>query len=334
MRANGLLSAEDIDRVAEEAIDSETPEILATSLVEAVEDGRIEDAADAGYALIVAAGITGEAGDPEAAIALAERGIEAYERSGIPSVSYPRGVLADLLFLAGRDDDAMTQLSSLRERLTEDSTAAALVGDVLVANGRAKVAEEWLTEALDIALRSHRELESKPSDPRYDELAMVVYELLQARHAARHELGLPHDDRDDLAEELLEALDEPLDGDDEGPAVMFLPRPEYDEVLRRWPELAAHCGATWDEHRALTERGLKLLAEYGAVQLALVPGSADGLAAFITEGIEQVDGDAVRAYSDSLQGLGAAMITWPPGRNEPCWCGSTSKYKKCCLPRS
>jgi hypothetical protein len=24
------------------------------------------------------------------------------------------------------------------------------------------------------------------------------------------------------------------------------------------------------------------------------------------------------------------MIEWPPGRNQPCWCGSAVKYKKCC----
>jgi uncharacterized protein YecA (UPF0149 family) len=21
---------------------------------------------------------------------------------------------------------------------------------------------------------------------------------------------------------------------------------------------------------------------------------------------------------------------WPPGRNEPCWCGSGAKHKRCC----
>ncbi len=23
-------------------------------------------------------------------------------------------------------------------------------------------------------------------------------------------------------------------------------------------------------------------------------------------------------------------VEWPPGRNEPCWCASARKYKKCC----
>jgi uncharacterized protein YecA (UPF0149 family) len=27
------------------------------------------------------------------------------------------------------------------------------------------------------------------------------------------------------------------------------------------------------------------------------------------------------------------LLEWPPGRNDPCWCGSRTKYKKCCLPR-
>ncbi|HEY9337923.1 MAG TPA: hypothetical protein VIQ79_26000, partial [Kribbella sp.] len=79
---NGVLSTEDIDRIAEEAIDSESPELLAASLVDAVEHGRLKDDADVSYALIVAAEITADAGQPDAAIALAERGIEAYEQSG------------------------------------------------------------------------------------------------------------------------------------------------------------------------------------------------------------------------------------------------------------
>jgi hypothetical protein len=244
-------------------------------------------------------------------------------------------VRADVLLLAGRDEEAMTQLLLLRDRLTQDSDAATLLSDVLVSNGRAETAEAWLTEALDIALRRHDELDSGPSASASDEVAMVAFEILQARHTVRHELGLPHDDRDDLADELLDALGEPVDGDDDGPVLMFLPRPEYDEALSRWPQLAADCGATWDEHRAMTERDFKFFAEHGATRLGAVAGSADGLAAFATaSGSEQLDGEVLQAYSDSLVQADSAEINWPPGRNDPCWCGSTSKYKKCCLPRS
>jgi uncharacterized protein YchJ len=27
---------------------------------------------------------------------------------------------------------------------------------------------------------------------------------------------------------------------------------------------------------------------------------------------------------------GASTVSWPPRRNQPCWCDSGRKYKKCC----
>lgn len=329
---NDVLSTEDIDRIAAEASESETPETLAAALVAAVDDGRLADAAVAGYALTVAAEITADTDEPEVAIALAERAIEACERSGDTSTSHPSAVRADALFLAGRDEEAMTQLAVLRERLTEDPEAAMLVGEVLVAHGHAEVAEEWLTEALDTVLQRHDELEADPSDPAYDHVSIVSFEVLQARHGVRHELGLPHDEYDDLADEMMEELEDSLD---DGPVVLFFPQPEYDEVLRRWPDLATDHGATWNEHRAITEQELRLRAEHGTAGLALVPGTADALAAFATtSGSEQPDTPTIQAYRDSLVDAATPQTPWPPGRNNPCWCGSTNKYKKCCLTRA
>ena len=36
------------------------------------------------------------------------------------------------------------------------------------------------------------------------------------------------------------------------------------------------------------------------------------------------------ATDEGAPGDNPAPIPWPPGRNEPCWCGSGRKYKKCC----
>ncbi|HEY3560425.1 MAG TPA: SEC-C metal-binding domain-containing protein [Kribbella sp.] len=326
------LSTEDIDRIAAEASESGTPQALAALLVDAVDQGRLADAADAGYALTVAAEITTDTGEPEVAIALAERAMEACGRSGDTSTSHPAAIRADALFLAGRDEEAMAQVSALRERLTEEPDAAMLVGEVLVANGQAEVAEEWLTEALDVVLQRQEELESQPSDPAYDEVAMVSFELLQARHGVRHELGVPHDDYDDLADELMEQLEQSLD---DGAVVLFFPQREYDGAVRRWPELAASHGETWDEHRAATEGELRLRAEYGTGGLGVVRGSADGLAEFARAAeIDQMNGAVVQAYRDSLIESDSTQTSWPPGRNDSCWCGSATKYKKCCLPRA
>lgn len=327
---NDVLSTEDIDRIAAEASESETPETLAAALVAAVDDGRLADAADAGYALTVAAEITADTDEPEVAIALAERAIEACERAGDTSTSHPMAVRADALFLADRDEEAMTQLAVLRARLTEDPDAAMLIGEVLVANGQAEVAEEWLTEALDTVLQRHEELES--SDPAYDHVAMITFEVLQARHGVRHELGLPHDEYDDLADEMMEELEDSLD---DGPVVLFFPRPEYDEALRRWPDLAEDEGATWDDHRATTEQELRLRTEHGTTGLAVIPASTNALADFAkTSGSDQLDTPTLQAYRDSLIEAETPQTPWPPNRNDPCWCGSTTKYKKCCLPRA
>lgn len=39
--------------------------------------------------------------------------------------------------------------------------------------------------------------------------------------------------------------------------------------------------------------------------------------------------DSRAAYAADQLRLGNAD-RWPPGRNEPCWCGSERKYKRCC----
>jgi uncharacterized protein YecA (UPF0149 family) len=36
------------------------------------------------------------------------------------------------------------------------------------------------------------------------------------------------------------------------------------------------------------------------------------------------------AGSDLVAGADPDVVSWPPGRNQPCWCGSGYKYKKCC----
>ena len=39
--------------------------------------------------------------------------------------------------------------------------------------------------------------------------------------------------------------------------------------------------------------------------------------------------EARPTYAIAMLDAGEAT-TWPPARNEPCWCGSGVKYKRCC----
>jgi uncharacterized protein YchJ len=67
----------------------------------------------------------------------------------------------------------------------------------------------------------------------------------------------------------------------------------------------------------------------------LILASADGFAAYLDETGGTPDEEKVRlAYADRAHAQGRHM-SWPPGRNQACWCGSGRKYKKCCGdPRS
>ena len=44
------------------------------------------------------------------------------------------------------------------------------------------------------------------------------------------------------------------------------------------------------------------------------------------------DPEQARALYSAHRFADGEAISWPPARNESCWCGSQRKYKKCCGP--
>ena len=293
------LTVKDLHQIAGDAFDGDDPHAVAADLVEAVEQGRLAEKADTGFALILAAEITDHAGDSQAALPLAERAIEAYEAFGNPENGYPRAFRAELLLKLGPEDDAMAELSALRPRLTEDTDAVS-----------------YIIDALDDALRTRAAFESR-SDPAYGEAATVAYALAQQRYGLRRDLGLPYDDNDILADRLLDAVHSQLGADEEeyqGTAVLFWPQTEFDSVLGRWPELAEAYGHSWDEHRARLERGLVLLTESSVSQLAVLSGSANDLAGYaLRSGGDPTEPDVRQGYAEHVEQEHPRETRWPPG---------------------
>jgi uncharacterized protein YecA (UPF0149 family) len=75
---------------------------------------------------------------------------------------------------------------------------------------------------------------------------------------------------------------------------------------------------------------LLALANIQAPKIHVAPLTVDGLDSYAQqEGLDPNDGDARAGYAAELLRTGDA-IAWPPGRNQPCWCGSRLKYKHCC----
>ncbi|MFF0471627.1 SEC-C domain-containing protein [Micromonospora zamorensis] len=320
-----LLTTDRIEEIGSLGPESPDPAALVAELVGAVDEGRVADPEDTAYALLVAADILEQAGDLADALALATRAIAEQPDED----AYARSVRGGLLLRLGRSDEGMAELTALRPLLETNPNATYLV-DELADAGHTDLALEWLTGALDAILERTRNQQHESEDAQ-DEAAAMIYGLTQRRHNLREEMGLPHDEYDNLADRLRAASDHALDALDEGPAtLLFWPQAEFDALLLRWPALADSYPASWDEHRAQTERALVDASGLGGLDLGVVVGSVAGLAAFA--GDDPIDEETLDEYADSLDEAG--LTAWPPGRNDACWCGSGAKYKKCCLPRS
>lgn len=339
MPSTGLLTPDDLDELGCTAFDLDQPLEVAAELVDAVDQGRVADEADTGYALMLAAEITEHAGDLPAAQVLAERAVQAYRVFGDPE-GYPRAFHAELLLRLGREDEAMAELTALRPLLSEDPDAVSYISDALEAGGHAEIAEQWMTTALHIALHTTQQRLQEPvlrrMDPDEERDTAVVLMLALYRHRLRRELDLPHDEFDDLADQLMDVVGDALDDElhDEQAVLLFWPQPEFDRLLLRWPELAEHYGQTWDEYRATLQQTLLLGSESGVPRLGLLAGSVDELATYADlNGGDPTDSQVRQDYAQHLTEH-PREIAWPPGRNEACWCGSSLKYKKCCLRRA
>jgi hypothetical protein len=329
-----LLTTDGLDGVGTTGFAEDDPLAVVAELVEAVEQGRVADKADIGYALILAAEITERAEDLDAALVLAERAVEAYRVHGDGEYGYPQSFRAGLLLRLGREDEGLAELARLRRLLTQDPDAVCYVSEALEAGGRAEIAEQWLSTALETALARRESLAARREDPAYRGAAMLAYALTQQRHRIRRDLDLPHDEHDGLADRLRDAVDGVLADeyhDDDGDlAVLFWPRAEFDRLLARWPALTGSYGSTWDEHRGTVERGLQRGSQSGLSGLAVLCGRVDDLVRYAG----QVGGEATDAQVRERYAQDLPARPWPPGRNEACWCGSGVKYKKCCLTRS
>lgn len=324
-----LLTSDDLDELGSFAFRAEKPLEVVAELVEAVERGLLADEADTGYALILAAEITDREGDLHCAAELADRSVAASDARGEHGFDFPRAFRAELWMRLGRTDEAMAELRALRPLLTRRAEAASYLTSTLERCGLAEIAEQWLTAALVTALEHRQDLTSHRPEPAYAHAAEVAFGLAQQRHRLRRDLDLPHDEHDQLADQLWEAMHDQLD-EDEQPGkgvILFWPQPEFEELLQRWPELAETYGSTWDEHRETVERNLTQGWEAGHSQAALLTGAADELTTHVRlEGAEPTNPRVRAEYAYYLQ-RELPPTTWPPRRNDSCWCGSGSSTR-------
>src|SRR6478735_6015475 len=117
-------------------------------------------------------------------------------------------------------------------------------------------------------------------------------------------------------------------------ALAWFPADEYPDALRRWPELTAEGAAKGAvDHAAYNlalERTLRRYADRGPTRLAISPIRIPAFLAWCADRDVDPATPSARAYYSADVGRRDKAIAWPPARNQPCWCGSGRKYKKCC----
>jgi tetratricopeptide (TPR) repeat protein len=116
-------------------------------------------------------------------------------------------------------------------------------------------------------------------------------------------------------------------------AIGWFPADQWAEAFRRWPDLLDDLPADHLAYSHATEARIKRIARHTpGSRLHVAAMAVDGLQAHAdASGYDPGSGEARSSYAATLVQSGDAIV-WPPGRNEPCWCGSERKYKKCCGP--
>jgi len=112
-------------------------------------------------------------------------------------------------------------------------------------------------------------------------------------------------------------------------SISWFPAGEYEKAIERWDSLAEDwSGIAHDDYSRRLDGHIKWMRRGGihvqAVSLIVV----DELVTWCAERAEDPE-EARAQYAAERFRVGEA-IAWPPGRNDPCWCGSGRKYKKCC----
>jgi tetratricopeptide (TPR) repeat protein len=326
------LTADDLDALSAESlrVNRARAATIAADLVTAVDDDRLADPDERGYALVIAAEIHERQGDLGKAIDLCRRAAEADESRPVEQDGFARCFLGELLVRAGREDEGLAELASVRPLMTETPLAGVTLAETLEELERPELAVEWLTVALAVAVQ--RETAIDEDDPDAPRVLQVLYELASARQRIRTDLGLQPDPYDDLAAE----LDRALSGDDAPEAVLFWPQPDFERLAGGSPALAEAWEPTWDAHRLGLEQQLQEWSDSGVTDVRVLVASADGFLAYAAaHGVDVADDEAEQGFVAELaERDGSPEVAWPPRRNDACWCGSGDKYKKCCLLRA
>ena len=276
--------------------------------------GRFDEAIDAMRAA-VAAGWDGELDDHPSAQAL----------------------IADLLLRAGREQEGDEAWAQAEREDPRNPWVHSAASDAYTRVGLYRKALPFQTKGLELALAAG------------EEEGELTWHLTGERGQTMDALGLAPDELQLRAEELIERQEQ-QDREYEREflrrwnepgtiapqqsyiGVAWFPPDQYQRALQTWPTFAEdYEHGPYAAYCARLELFLRDLKSQGVNPLALTAITIDDYVAWCAEHDREPEASDTRASYASEQVERGVVNPWPPGRNEPCWCYSGRKYKKCCL---
>lgn len=290
-----------------------------------------------GEILLEIASVQLDLGEPERAVGIWRDLIAEGGEDG----DYARVGYAEHLFGLGQDDRARAELVALKATRRTAGGGWQLAAELLEERGELAESLIWYTMVTE-RFKSE-ELAHLDGDSGWASLPGM---LVRSRRRVRERMGLPPDETDQLVaaeEEIRELFDRPFPSTEEAVDTMranrgvsteartlFWPRSEFDAAHERWPDAIDQSIDEPQYYRDI-EAKLATMASEGACRVSVVTGSVETFAEYVgATGGRPVDSSAARReYLDTRYSQGH-YVQWPPPRNQTCWCGSGTKYKKCC----
>jgi tetratricopeptide (TPR) repeat protein len=248
-----------------------------------------------------------------------------------------QALIADLLLRTGRDQEGDEAWAQAEREDPGNPWVHSAASDAYTRVGLYRKALPWQTKGLELALAAG------------DEEGELAWYLTGERGETMDALGLEPDELQLRAEELIERQEQ-ADREYERQflrtcnqprtiapeqayiGVAWFPLDQYQRALQTWPSFAEdYQHGPYTTYCARLELLLRDLQSQGVKRLALAPITIDEYLAWCAEhDRDPADSDTRASYATELIGRDIAQ-PWPPQRNQPCWCGSERKYKKCCL---
>lgn len=317
------ISPERLRQVFEEHADD--PDRVAAVVEEVLEDPAAEEVYFVGDILVDLAELYSRAGRTDEAIATHERAMAA----GYDAVPDPRMDLSRFLSRAGRAEEMRKIHEEVGAQDPDDVWFHNAAGLDELEVGDHERASRRFGDGIELCLSRN--------DPE-----RVLDQLVELRATCLDALDRPPDELQRRGETFLtiRTYDGPLAIDPwghRGPAgsttaaVAWFPPEELARATERWPRLVERFGT--DDYRAYARRLQGHLIDTQRAlgkRPELAPITVEGLVEFASgRGFDASDPWTARAWAGEIADRGEALA-WPPGRNDPCWCGSGSKYKRCC----